>query len=83
MPVPIYTFGFAYKLQDGLLQSIAEFGRGDYCFVPDASILGTVFNYTIANLKVIYAYDAIIILSYLIVLDLTELGLYIGKVTPK
>jgi Mg-chelatase subunit ChlD len=37
MPVPILTFGFGYNLKEGLLQSIAEFGGGDYCFVPDAS----------------------------------------------
>jgi hypothetical protein len=83
MPVPVHTFGFGYNLQDGLLQSIAEFGRGDYCFVPDASMLGTIFNHAVANLKVTYAHDAIITLSYPNVLDLTELGLYIGKAAPK
>ena len=83
MPVPVHTFGFGYNLQDGLLQSIAEFGGGDYCFVPDASMLGTVFNHAVANLKVTYAHDAIITLSYPKILDLTEPGLYIGKATPK
>jgi Mg-chelatase subunit ChlD len=29
-PIPIHTFGFGYNLQDGLLQSIAELGGGDY-----------------------------------------------------
>jgi hypothetical protein len=83
MPIPIYTFRFGYKLQDGLLQSIAKFGGGDYYFVPNTSILSTIFNYAVANLKVIYAYDAIIILSYPNFLDLTELRLYIGKAAPK
>jgi hypothetical protein len=83
MPVPIHTFGFGYKLQDGLLQSIAELGGGDYCFVPDASMLGTVFNHAVANLKVTYAHDATMTLSYPNFLDLTELGLYIGKAAPK
>jgi hypothetical protein len=46
-------------------------------------MLSTIFNYAITNLKVIYAYNAIIILSYLNILDLIELGLYISKATPK
>ena len=70
-------------LQDGLLQLIAEFGGGDYCFVPNANMLGTIFNHAVANLKVTYAHNAIMTLSYPNILDLTELGLYIGKAAPK
>lgn len=65
------------------MQSIANFSRGDYCFIPNTSILGTVFNYTVINLKVIYAHDTIIILNYLKNLNLTKLKLYINKAAPK
>lgn len=83
MLIPIYTFRFSYKLQDSLLQLIAEFGKGNYYFVLNASILNIIFNYAIANLKVIYAYNAIITLSYPNFLDLIKLKLYIGKVAFK
>jgi hypothetical protein len=43
----------------------------------------TIFDHAVANPKVTYAHDAIMTLSYPKVLDLTELGLYIGKATPK
>jgi hypothetical protein len=82
MPVPIHTFGFGYNLQEGLLHSIAEFGGGDYCFIPDASMLGTSFNHTIANLQSIYAQKATLTLTYPDVLRLTELGIYINKAEP-
>lgn len=46
-------------------------------------MLGTVFNHAVANLKVTYAHDAVMTLSYPNALDLTELGLYINKAVPK
>ena len=82
MPVPIYTFGFGYNLKEGLLQSIAEFSGGDYCFIPDASMLGTVFNHAVANLKSIYAQKATLTLRYPDTLELTELKTYIDKAKP-
>lgn len=82
MPVPIHTFGFGYNLKGGLLQSISGFGGGDYSFVPDASMLGTVFNHAVANLKSTYAQKAILTLTYPDLLELTELGIYIDKAKP-
>jgi hypothetical protein len=82
MPVPVHTFGFGYNLKEGLLQSIAEFGGGDYCFVPDASMLGTIFNHAVANLKSTYAQKATLKLRYPDALELTELGTYINKGKP-
>jgi Mg-chelatase subunit ChlD len=44
------TFGFGYNTECKLLAELAEIGSGSYCFIPDASFVGTVFvNYT-ANL---------------------------------
>jgi hypothetical protein len=82
MPVPIHTFGFGYKLKEGLLQSIAKFGGGDYYFIPDASMLGTIFNHAITNLQSTYAQKATLTLTYLDALELTELGIYINKAKP-
>lgn len=37
--VTIHTFGFGYSLRSGLLKSIAEFGQGNYLFIPDEGML--------------------------------------------
>jgi uncharacterized protein YegL len=42
-PVTISTFGFGYNLDCELLESICELGAGSYCFIPDCSMVGTVF----------------------------------------
>ncbi|KAH0829315.1 U-box domain containing protein [Fonsecaea pedrosoi] len=46
----IHTFGFGYQIRSGLMQSIAEVGRGNYAFIPDAGMIGTVFVHSVANL---------------------------------
>lgn len=60
----IHTFGFGYTLRSGLLKSIAEFGRGNYSFIPDAGIIGTVFVHAIANLQSTFVINASIQLTY-------------------
>jgi Mg-chelatase subunit ChlD len=35
----IHTFGFGYRLESGLLKSVAEVGGGNYSFIPDAGML--------------------------------------------
>ncbi|KIW22608.1 uncharacterized protein PV07_10889 [Cladophialophora immunda] len=46
----IHTFGFGYQIRSGLMQSIAEVGGGNYAFIPDAGMIGTVFVHSVANL---------------------------------
>ncbi|KAL2444739.1 hypothetical protein ABEF95_017203 [Exophiala dermatitidis] len=46
----IHTFGFGYKIESHLMQSIAEVGNGNYSFIPDAGMIGTVFVRAVANL---------------------------------
>ncbi|EHY59742.1 hypothetical protein HRR83_008277 [Exophiala dermatitidis] len=46
----IHTFGFGYKIESHLMQSIAEVGNGNYSFIPDAGMIGTVFVHAVANL---------------------------------
>jgi Mg-chelatase subunit ChlD len=41
--VTISTFGFGYALDADLLESICIIGNGTYGFIPDCSMVGTVF----------------------------------------
>lgn len=60
----IHTFGFGYSLRSGLLKSIAEFGNGNYSFIPDAGMIGTVFVHAVANIQSTFAINAILNLTY-------------------
>lgn len=60
----IHTFGFGYTLRSGLLKSIAEFGNGNYSFIPDAGMIGTVFVHAVANFQSTFATDATLCLTY-------------------
>ncbi|KAI9686365.1 MAG: hypothetical protein M1822_003710 [Bathelium mastoideum] len=60
VPPSIHTFGFGYSLRSGLLQSIAEIGGGNYAFIPDAGMIGTVFVHAMANLYSTFAKGAIL-----------------------
>lgn len=42
LPASIHTFGFGYNLRSGLLKSIAEFGGGNYSFIPDAGMIVSI-----------------------------------------
>lgn len=60
----IHTFGFGYELKSGLLKSIAEFGGGNYAFIPDAGMIGTTFVHAVAHLQSTFATDASLFLNY-------------------
>tara|TARA_Y100000991_G_scaffold215523_1_gene206311 strand:+ start:3092 stop:5191 length:2100 start_codon:yes stop_codon:yes gene_type:complete len=45
----INTFGFGYDLDSQLLRQIADIGKGSYSFIPDATMVGTIFVNFIAN----------------------------------
>ncbi|KAK1754165.1 hint-domain-containing protein [Echria macrotheca] len=72
LPATIHTFGFGYKLKSGLLKSIAEIGGGNYSFIPDAGMIGTVFVHAVANLQSTYATNTVLRLSYPATLGLEE-----------
>ena len=40
---PIYTFGFGYTLQRGLLYDLAKYGNGGNGYIPDGGMIATVF----------------------------------------
>lgn len=46
----INTFGFSYDIDYNLLDEIANFGNGSFMFIPDFSMIGTVFVNFISNI---------------------------------
>jgi hypothetical protein len=51
----INTFGFGYSIDTPLLLEIARLGGGGYTFIPDASMVGTVFVNAVASAYAVYA----------------------------
>lgn len=51
----INTFGFGYQLDSLLLRNIANYGKGQFSFIPDASMVGTVFVNFISNVLLNYS----------------------------
>ena len=45
----IHAFGFGYSLDSLLLYDICSIGRGTYGFIPDCSMVGTIFINFMAN----------------------------------
>jgi hypothetical protein len=72
LPASIHTFGFGYSLRSGLLKSIAEIGGGNYAFIPDAGMIGTVFVHAVANLQSTFATRAVLKLTYSKPLELLQ-----------
>lgn len=72
LPATINTFGFGYDLRSGLLKSIAEVSGGNYAFIPDAGMIGTVFVHAVANLQSTFATNATLRLTYPPYLQLEE-----------
>ncbi|KAG5937103.1 hypothetical protein E4U59_004611, partial [Claviceps monticola] len=74
LPAPLDTFGFGYGVRSGLLKSLAEFGHGNYAFIPDAGMIGTVFVHAVANLQATFATEASLSLMYSPSIQVTEVG---------
>lgn len=43
VPITVNTFGYGYSLDSRLLYDIAKMGRGSFGYIPDSSMVGTVF----------------------------------------
>ena len=50
----INTFGFSYSLDSELLTKISNFGSGTYGYIPDCSMVGTIFVNWVANVLSTY-----------------------------
>lgn len=48
---PLYTFGFGYNLQKGLLYEMAKYGNGLTGHIPDGGMIATVFSNFLANIQ--------------------------------
>jgi Mg-chelatase subunit ChlD len=48
-PWTFHTFGFGYNLDSDLLAQIASWGKGIFGFIPDCTMVGTVFINILAN----------------------------------
>ncbi|KAF7543440.1 hypothetical protein G7Z17_g10737 [Cylindrodendrum hubeiense] len=84
LPATLHTFGFGYQLRSGLLKSIAEIGGGNYAFIPDAGMIGTVFVHAVAHLQSTFATKAVLKLRYNKSLELKEtMGDSVDQEPPK
>ncbi|KAF3011381.1 hypothetical protein E8E14_009537 [Neopestalotiopsis sp. 37M] len=63
LPAAIHTFGFGNDIMSDLLKSIAEVGGGNYSFIPDAGMVGTVFVNAVAHLQSTFANRCILKLT--------------------
>lgn len=83
LPASIHTFGFGYSLRSGLLKSLAEYGGGNFAFIPDAGMIGTVFVHALANLQSTFATNAHLTLTYASPVEIKETtGKEVGQQAP-
>ena len=54
----VHTFGFANNLMSDLLYELCEIGNGMFCYIPDASFVGTIFVNALSNILSTYANNA-------------------------
>jgi Mg-chelatase subunit ChlD len=70
--ITISTFGFGYSLDADLLESICIQGNGTYGFIPDCSMVGTVF--------INWAAKALLTLSHHITIELGDTKYTVGDI---
>jgi hypothetical protein len=57
------TFGFSNEIKSSCLEKLAKQGGGIFCFIPDQSMIGTIFINFLANTFLTFAQDVYIDLS--------------------
>lgn len=60
IPCTIHTFGFGYNIDSDLLCELAHYGKGRFSFIPDSSLVGTIFVNAISNIYSTFATDVTI-----------------------
>ena len=61
---PIYTFGFGYNLERGLLYDMAKHGSGSNGHIPDGGMIATVFCHSIATILATVAVNLQLHITY-------------------
>ena len=56
----VHTFGFGYSLDSKLLTEISRAGNGRYSFIPDSSLVGSVFVHSMANIRTTHSAECIL-----------------------
>ena len=59
----LHTFGFGYKLDSALLAEIAHWGNGLFGFIPDCSMVATIFINFLSNMLCTASANATITMS--------------------
>ncbi len=62
-PFTINTFGFGYSLDSKLLDQIARCGYGTFGYIPDSSMVGTIFVNYLSNVLSTYLSNSKIIIE--------------------
>ena len=63
-PFNINTFGFSYDINSELLKDLAEIGNGVFYFIPDSSMIGTVFINYASYILSTYMINSVIEIEY-------------------
>lgn len=63
-PYILSTFGFGYNLDSKLLSDLATYGQGSFCFIPDYSMVATVFINWAASVLSTSALNQTICINY-------------------
>ena len=56
--------GFGYSLDSQLLDELSQQMNGSYCFVPDGTMVGTIFTHLGANLAVTAGTDSTLLIDF-------------------
>ncbi len=73
----INTFGFGYSLDSNLLDQIAKCGYGTYGYIPDSSMVGTIFVNYLSNVLSTYLSNSKIVIESK---DKTLISEHIGSI---
>jgi len=60
LPAAIHTYGFGYQLNTKLLNSLAQRASGTFAFIPDSSMVGTIFVNSLSNICSNVAKDVVL-----------------------